>query len=544
MIQKKIWIGLWLGMYCFFLQAQNPPQKFIFPLKQLPELSGNYGEVRPNHFHAGLDFRTHPTEHVPIYAAMNGYVSRIKISAYGYGKVLYLTHPNGLVSVYAHQHHFADKIKNYVENAQEIAQTFEIELFPKPGELPVIQGEVIGYSGNTGGSQGPHLHFEIRDEKTEVPYNPLRFLTIKDERAPIIQQIALYNRQGEWNKLFPTLTKKDTLTTEQPVAFGINCFDYERANARKNNIYKAEIYVDEKIMYRHILDSIPFDLSKYVNTYADYEIKKQKGITIQKLFKDKNNDLPVYKMLNRNGFISFNDNQVHRIKIVVYDFYQQKDEIMFFLKTPPEKEPNVATGAQDCLSAYNSKTNDYSIELPAKSLYRDVFLLVSYQKNTLSFTAKNYNIPFQNACVVKLKVPETLEKYSQKIGLYEIKGKSKNFIDAVYDSGYAKAVIKNFGLYQVGVDTVAPVINVILHKKGIYKKGSTLVFKVSDNFSGIGTFKLFINGKWHLAEYEYKNNTIFFLLDEKVETGKVLLSLQVNDKKNNQAFFQTTILVQ
>src|SRR5246127_5246852 len=531
-----------LALVLVFVDVMQAQNTFIFPLKGKPALNGNYGEVRPNHFHAGIDFRTHYTEHLPIYAVADGYVSRIKISTSGYGKVLYITHPNGLVSVYGHEYGFADKIKKYTEAAQEIAEVFEIELFPKPADLPVKQGEIIGYTGNTGSSEGPHLHFEIRDEKSEAPLNPLRFLKIEDVVAPKIQRVALYSVYQLEKIILPT-KKTDTLKTTYPVGFGIECFDYEQKQGNKNNIYKAEIYVDDKLYYCHVLDSIPFDLSRYVNTYADYDVKKQKHITIQKLYKEKNNDLPIYRIISDNGFVSFKDDAFHSIRIVVYDFYSQKDEVFFNVKTSLIPATNKGSKKQDCLAPFKETTSNYSIELPAKTLYEDAQLVTSYQNNTLSFTTINYDIPFQNNCIIKLKVPDNLMKYKNKLCLSDISG-AKNYVDAVFESGYAKANIKNFGRYKVDLDTTAPQIKFSQNKTGIYKTGNIVSFKVNDNYSGIGVFKLYLNGKWHLAEYEHKTNTIFFSVDEKVSKGQIILNLQVSDKKNNQANFQTTLIVQ
>jgi hypothetical protein len=534
---------LFLTLIIVFVSRIQAQSSFIFPLKGKPILNGNYGEVRPNHFHAGIDFKTHYSEHLPIYAVADGYVSRIKISTTGYGKVLYVTHPNGLVSVYGHEYAFADRIKKYTEAAQEIAEVFEIELFPKPTDLPVKQGEVIGYTGNTGSSEGPHLHFEIRDEKTEAPLNPLRFLKIEDVVGPKIQRVALYS-EYQLEKIILPAKKTDTLKTTYPMGFGIECFDYEQIQGNKNNIYKAEIYVDGKLYYCHILDSITFDLARYVNTYADYNVKKQKHISIQKLFKEKNNDLPIYKTINDKGFISFKDNAFHTVRIVAYDFYNQKDEVSFFVKIATF--PSFVTKGnkkQDCLTAFKENTADYSIELPTKSLYEDAQLITSYQNNTLSFAAIGYDIPFQNNCIIKLKVPDNLSKYKDKLCISNVVG-TKSYVDAVFENGFVKANIKTFGKYKVDTDTIAPQIKFNPSKTGVYKKGNTILFKVSDNYSGIGVFKLHLNGKWHLAEYEQKTSTIFFMVDEKVSKGNMMLNLQVSDKKNNQSNFQTTLVIQ
>ena len=446
--------------------------------------------------------------------------------------------------MYGHESVFADKIKQYVENAQEIAEVFEIELFPKLTDLSVKQGDVIGYTGNTGSSEGPHLHFEIRDEKTEAPLNPLRYLKIEDEVAPKIQRVALYSFY-KLEKLFIPSKKIDTLILPQATGFGIECFDYEQTQGNKNNIYKAEIYVDGKLYYQHILDSIPFDLARYVNTYADYELKKQQRITIQKLFKEKNNDLPIYKIINDKGFIFFKDEAYHRIQLVAYDFNNQKDEVAFVVKTVPSTAKKESFGGlNNCLELFKSNAAEYSLELPAKSLYEDAKLLVSFQNNTLSFTAERYDIPFQNNCIITLKTPQNLIKYGNKLCVADVTKGSKSYVDGNFENGFVKANIKTFGKYKVDADTVAPQITLLSQKKSPYKTNNIVSFKVSDSYSGIGVFKLHLNGKWHLAEYERKTNTIFFTIDEKVTKGSVILNLQVSDKKNNQANFQTTLLVE
>jgi hypothetical protein len=539
----KHFINIFYLIFTAYTQAQSG---FIFPLKGKALLNGNYGEVRPNHFHAGIDFRTNGSNHLPIYAVADGYVSRIKVSTSGYGNVLYITHPNGLVSVYGHEYAFNDKIKAYTEGAREIAEVFEIELFPKPNELPVKQGDIIGFTGNTGSSEGPHLHFEIRNEKTETPLNPLRFLKVEDVVAPKIKAVALY-KGCQVEKILSIPKRTDSLVTNYPLGLGIECFDYEQAQGNKNNIYEAEIYIDGKLYYRHILDSIAFDLARYVNTYADYDAKRQRHITIQKLFKDKNNDLPIYKMIHDRGYLSFPDNAFHQVQIVVYDFYRQKDEVSFYLKTNiPSASLDAYNKLQDCLQAYKTSTGDYSIELASKALYRDAQLFTSYQNDMLSFSAKDYDTPLQNNCTIKLKVPAKLLRYASKLCISNINGGAKTYLDASFENGFVTANTKTFGKFKVDADTIAPQIKVMLQKNLVktYKTGSLVSFVVTDNYSGIGVFKVYINGKWHLADYEHKNNSIFFMVDEKIPKGKVLLNLQVSDKKNNQATYRAELFIQ
>jgi len=247
------------------------------------------------------------------------------------------------------------------------------------------------------------------------------------------------------------------------------------------------MYLDGKLYYRHVLDSIHFDVARYVNTYADYDLKKQKGITIQKLFKSKNNDLPIYKTIHDKGFISFNDEAPHAIRIIAYDFYNQKDEVSFTLRIKKTLMFSISDNKkQNCLKPYKDSTKEYCVELPAKSLYEDVQLVTSYQNNILSFTAKNYDIPFQNNCTITLKVPQALLKYNDKLCIADVTNGGKSYVGGTFENGNIKASTKTFGKYKVDLDTIAPQVKLITQKKsGVYKNGDIISFKVNDAFSGI-----------------------------------------------------------
>ncbi|MBL7918333.1 MAG: M23 family metallopeptidase, partial [Bacteroidia bacterium] len=182
------------------LFAQN--NGFVFPLQEPISLVGNYGELRPNHFHAGLDFSTQGRTGLPVMAAASGYVSRIKVSAVGYGKAVYITHPNGKVTVYGHLTSYIPEIAIIVKSAQYKNESFEVELLPGKDEIKIKAGQIIGYSGNTGNSTGPHLHFEIRDEITETPINPLLYYKVPDTYKPTITHLGLYNMEDTTSPKF------------------------------------------------------------------------------------------------------------------------------------------------------------------------------------------------------------------------------------------------------------------------------------------------------------------------------------------------------
>ena len=278
---------------------------FIYPLDREVVVTGNYGEIRPNHFHAGLDFSTDPILNLPIKSVADGYVSRIKIGSGGYGRVLYITHNNGYVSVYAHQKKYAKKIDEYIKKLQIEKEQNEIEVYPKANELLVKKGEVIGYTGNSGSSTGPHLHFEIREEKSEIPINPLLVYDVKDDVKPELTHLAIYSMTDTNNikrissipvkyigdKLF--LPKYTQVLTENTFAIGFAGFDRANGNTNKNNIYEVKVLLDDKIIYHHQLNNISFDNGRYVNVFSE----KEGGVKFQKCFSPTCYDIAIYKSL-------------------------------------------------------------------------------------------------------------------------------------------------------------------------------------------------------------------------------------------------------
>jgi hypothetical protein len=516
---------------------------FILPVKHKVQLTGNYGEIRPNHFHAGLDFKTDPKEHLPIYAIGDGYVSRIKVSAHGYGKVLYITHPNGCVSVYGHQYSFNETITGFVRAAQEKQQYFEIELFPRFGELKVKQGEIIGYTGNTGDSEGPHLHFEIRDERSEVPLNPLRFIAIADTVAPVITALALYE-DDKGLPLILSLKKKkpDTVVVGTKLGIGVECYDLEQKPGNRNNVSSLTLFIDGTSYHCQQLDSISFDQARYVNAYADYETKKLKKGVFQKCFRGKNNELPVYKS-GHDGFIYLDDTLYHTLTVKVADFGQKTSEVSFVVKRKPAgRLKPLPVPALNCLEVWKKIGKEYTIEMPAKSLYRDADMRDSFANDRLYFFAKDYAIPLHRSCTLGIRPPVALTRLGEKLCLTDASGA---YFGGSFADGYVTATTKTFGVYRVEADTLPPKVNYIKPRrkknKPPYKTGDLVAFKVTDELSGIGNFRLFVNDKFQLAEYEHKADMIFFTLTEEMPKGELLLRLEVSDKKNNAAVRSVTI---
>ena len=299
-------------------------------------LLGTFGEIRKNHFHSGIDISTNQLEGKPVFAAADGFVSRIKISNGGFGKAIYVSHPNGFVTVYGHLKKFNKLIQAYVIKAQYEKQSYEIELYPTVAELNVKKREVIAFSGNSGDSDGPHLHFEIRDRKTEEPINPFHFgLRVNDTIPPVISNFRIFSVPGSG-----VLKNTDTaatfnilktipgysLRTIEPIrvfgkiGFGIETTDYQQSSEAILGIYSVTLKVDDAVIYQYKMDRINFNDMRYVNAHIDYRMKIRENRSILRCFRLPGNHLSIYSKAIKEGYFNFFNDSTYELEIRVADF--------------------------------------------------------------------------------------------------------------------------------------------------------------------------------------------------------------------------------
>ena len=393
---------LFMGSFAF---AQNdiPTDYFSNPLDIKLVLAGNFGEMRANHFHSGLDIKTEQREGLPVYAPADGYVSRIEVQHYGYGKALYILHPNGYTTVYGHLRSYAGDIEKYVKDTQYKKETFEIELFPDKTLLPVKKGDLIAYSGNTGGSGGPHLHFEIRDG-SQRPMNPLLFgIEIPDTKEPIVSAVFAYpigedaqvNQSQNMTKLRLSKQKDGSYKTEDVVAFGkigfgITTYDQQNGASNKNGSYKIETKYNGTEKFEVRFDKFSFSESRYLNRYTDYNYYETNKSMVQKLFREKNNPLSVITREDTNGFITVADSINSMYTIEVDDFKGNKMMITIPIegKNLEILEPRNIEKTDDYIYSDNATSitkGKFSIYIPANSLYEDAYLDIEAKDDTLKF---------------------------------------------------------------------------------------------------------------------------------------------------------------
>jgi hypothetical protein len=326
----------------FYGQVKEyPTDYFRSPLEIPLNLSGSFGELRTNHFHAGIDIKTEQREGLNVVAAADGYVSRIKVSSVGYGYALYIDHPNGYTTVYGHLQKYSAKIDEYVKGQQYELESFSIDLYPDRGLLPVMKGEIVGLSGNSGGSGGPHLHFEVRETATEKLVNPLLFgFQVKDKIPPSVSNVWIVPlTDSSWvnGARLPVAleTKGGGLkTTTLPkvygdVGFAITTVDMLDGNSNRCGIYRIEFFVDGLQVYGQRMDRLDFTTNRAMNAHTIYERFKKDRSSIHGSYRLPGNPLDIYDNLVNDGVISFRDGKTHVCEYRLLDIMGNETRVKF-----------------------------------------------------------------------------------------------------------------------------------------------------------------------------------------------------------------------
>ena len=543
-----------------YSQNQYPKDYFGLPLAIPTQLSGNFGELRPNHFHAGFDFKTQKKEGLNVFASAEGYVSRIKISTFGYGKAIYITHPNGFTTVYGHLKSLNIAIESYLNINQYKEKSYEVDLYLKPNQLPIKKGEIIALSGNTGGSDGPHLHFEIRDSQTEKIINPLFFgfdVIIKDTQKPAISNVLVYpidentviNKSKNPFMVDLTLQKDgsyycDKILANGNIGFGINTFDLSDLSWDRNAIYKVETFLNGKTIFGYQFDSYAFDEMRYINALIDYSRYKIMGQRVQKLFMKTPFPLSIVKPYDNNGIINVTQNTNQICRIEVSDFNNNKTTITIPIEN--SLEPAIDTLKVKKTKyfikqnkEYNFEKGNWSLYIPKGTFYDDFYL--NFEEKANALLLDNENIPVHSNFVIAV-----IDSISSQ------KDKEKMFIGAIQDNkiyyNYTKlkentftTYTKNWGKFILIKDTVSPTIKITKNIEGKWVSDKkTIEFTINDELSGIKTYDGYLNGNWILFEYDYKSKKMFHNFDDGiVAEGKNDLKVVVTDNVGNSTIFET-----
>ena len=522
-------------------------------------LSGTYGELRSNHFHSGIDIKTKGIQGLNVYSYASGYVSRIKVSHGGYGKALYIKHPDGNTTVYAHLKKFSSKIEEIVKSKQYKRESYEIEFFPKENEISVLENEIIAFSGNTGGTTGPHLHFEVRD-KNQIPINPLinSSIYIEDDRAPFFKKLFyksydsnnVFDSQTELkiNKITSSLYVSDTLKSSGKIGIGIVAFDkHNRAN-NSNGIFKIITSLNNQNLLKILFDSISFDKTKHINTFIDYSFFKNHKIRIQKLFIEENNPLDLYSSNINNGFITIKNKEFYKYEVNIYDANGNKSKLVVPILGVKTNKPlklvnnHVELTYIERDKKYELEFNSVRVSILEETFYNNLFLEAKFENDILSIDKDT--IPLLKPITIYFNTDRYNDSIKNQLYIAKLSD-NKKMTSYNYTTDFSngkKSSTKSLGRYTLGVDTINPAISPIGFKENDWISNfSNLKIKVNDVGSGIRSYNGWINNKWILFELNTKKGILVYDFDDNiVRKAKNNLHIEIIDNVGNRTEYKTT----
>ena len=528
------------------LHTQELPQGYFgSPLKGDLGLSATFAESRIGHFHSGLDIRTGGAVGLPVLAVADGYVSRVSVSPWGGGKILYIKHPNGYTSVYMHLSDYVGPIGRWVKAQQYKAQSYSIVEDVPEGLLPVRKGQMVALSGNTGGSAGPHLHFELRETGTGRTINPLLFgIPYRDSMKPAIRGLRIYPMVGNSIGRSYDVGKENTATVDGPFCLGIYATDAAEGSTPKNGPERIEVYLDDELFFMYTIESFVLENSRVINALVDYpafEAQRQGYILTRALPGAEGDWIPVRQ---GDGIFRLAPRSRHKIQVRAYDIQDNVDERTITVNISTSASTTQEHSATDGKAVRYSEVASlkhpaFSAELPPYCLYADDRLATTcrmdagYLSPVCSIEPVINKIPPHIHYKISIKgaVPQDIDP--AKVTVVRINGKRVNAYKTTCEGGYYSASVRDFGTFALLADTTAPTVRAVNFSEDKRLKSKTLRIKIGDNLAGVDTYNCYLNGKWVLAEYDGKSATLFIDTTGKLQGGKNDLRVEVVDGCGN-----------
>jgi len=560
-----------LSLVCCILslsaQTTYPDQFFRPPLDLPMALSGAFGEIRANHLHSGIDLRTNQEEGYPVHAIANGFVSRIRVQAYGFGYALYIDHPNGYTSVYGHLKQYNDKITAWLHQKQYELEQFDVDLFPKPGELPVNKNDLVALTGSSGMSGGPHLHFEIRNTLSEYPINPLLFgYHLADTIPPHIKSLRIIPLKGRGRvngKAIPLdlpvlRTNENTYRVSSihpielsgEIVFGVDYEDFQNGNEIPTGVYSIAWFMDNLCYSSFKLETFSFSQNKAANSILDYAEIMKSGHRYVRSLVEPWNPLKIYDVVKDNGIFRFADNQSHEVKIEAKDIQGNTSTLNFTVKSKViHIPPVIKTGYKKIF--YGNKVNTLEtpvmkITIPKGALYDTLYFKYQVEKKAdRRLVSPVYSIqdkftPVHEYFSLSIKTNPLSPELTEKTVMVRFDDDG-SLIGSGGDwaKGFQTAKVNVFGKFGVAIDTVPPVIKPLTNfSNKSYLESKILQFRITDNLSGIKSFRGLLNGKWVLMSLDGKTSKLTLDLEGLTLPGENTLSIEVEDRVGNKTIFE------
>ncbi len=529
------------------------------PIDTNIKMTASFAELRANHFHTGVDLGTSGVTGINVFAAEDGYVSRVKVSAFGYGRALYIDHPDGRTTVYAHLNAYAAKIDSLVRREQMKRKSFEIDWYPAAGEIRVERGEVVAYSGNTGSSGGPHLHFEVRTTDTERALNPLEFLDpVADNQQPTIYGAKLYvldddaQVAGRYSDKYYTKAEisGQTIDAIGTVGIGIHATDYFTADGRPCGLVAVKLFDGEKLVFHSILDTVSFDKSRFINSYIDYAEWTRNKRFVQKSFVEPGNMLDNYRTANE--FV-IAEGEVHKMRYELFDFAGNKSVMSFTLRgranANAAKHSSAKGALVDWQRTWAADTLGISVVIPRESFYKNETIAISAKESETMhrtvWTVGSGAIPVHKNISLSMPIPERLQRVD-RAKIIGVMVDSKNRLTALTSTAndtLVEAKAKALGRFTVACDTVPPKV-VSRNTRSNLTATNYVMVGLSDDLSGIAKYDCYIDGEWKIFEYDYKKTMLKAQVQSlDLEKGSHKLQAIVVDACGNEGRFDWTFNV-
>lgn len=541
-------------LLCLCFQTGIAQQEWRNPLEFPLYLAGNCGELRPNHFHGGIDMKTQGVIGKAVHAVQKGYVSRISVSPWGYGNALYLTHPDGTTTVYGHLERFAPKIADYLWEQQHQLERFAVNLYLTPEQLPVEEDEIVAYSGNTGSSGGPHVHFEIRDTETEELIDPLPYYMhlIKDTRPPKITGLMIYPQAGkgvvngkadkqELKIAYDAQGKpfiQARIEAWGDIGLAIRANDYMNETGNIYGVKETILQEGGEVLFRAYINRFGFDENRYINSLTDYEVWSKRRTFYMKCFVEPGNRLRFIESRNR-GILSINEEKEYPLSFILKDAYGNQTQMKLTVIGKKQPIPEIDTEGSELFHWYSTNlfgAKGIRLKIPRGNLYTDLYFRYRSREEAGRLAdvhiLHNKPVALHQSANLSLRIlKDTIENKSQ-YGIVQWKGQRRSWIGGTYRNGWIDTKIKELGTYTISADTIAPKITPLSESQ--WKAKKTFTFRLTDNLSGVDTYKGTIDGQFVLFRMNNKSVITCQWNKEKLLQGEHQLKLVVTDACGNK----------